>query len=170
MNTIVTDLCVLEPQTACHAPEMFEVLSDPAIYEYENSPPQSEEWLVNRFKKLESRQSPDGMQHWLNWVIRLPNKALVGYVQATVLENGLCYVAYELSSKHWRKGLGRNAVGAMLGELASNYKVSAAIAILKKENFRSHALLINLGFGSAAKKVISLVNPEADEDVMSKLL
>jgi RimJ/RimL family protein N-acetyltransferase len=110
------------------------------------------------------------MQHWLNWVIRLPNKALVGYVQATVLENGLCYVAYELSSKHWRKGLGRNAVGAMLGELASNYKVSAAIAILKKENFRSHALLINLGFGSAAKKVISLVNPEADEDVMSKLL
>jgi hypothetical protein len=43
MNTIVTDFCVLEPQTACHAPEMFKVLSDPAIYEFENNPPQSEE-------------------------------------------------------------------------------------------------------------------------------
>jgi hypothetical protein len=58
----------------------------------------------------------------------------------------------------------------MLRELASNYQVSAAIAVLKKENFRSQALLINLGIGSAAKKVISLVNPEADDDVMSKLL
>jgi ribosomal-protein-alanine N-acetyltransferase len=170
MNTIVTDLCVLEPQTACHAPEMFAVLSDPAIYEFENDPPQSEDWLVNRFKKLESRQSPDGKQRWLNWVVRLPNKELAGYVQATVLENVLCYVAYELSSKHWRKGLGRSAVGALLRELASNYQVSTAVAVLKKENFRSHALLLNLGFGLAAKSVISLVNPEADEIVMSKML
>jgi RimJ/RimL family protein N-acetyltransferase len=170
MNTIDTGLCVLEPQTASHAPEMFAVLSDPAIYEFENGPPQSEDWLANRFKKLESRQSPDGKQHWLNWVVRLSNQELAGYVQATILENGLCYVAYELSSKYWRKGLGRSAVAAMLGELAANYQVSTAVAVLKKENFRSHALLLNLGFGSAAKKVISLVNPEADEVVMSKSL
>jgi RimJ/RimL family protein N-acetyltransferase len=167
MNTIVADLCMLEPQTASHARQMFVVLSDPAIYEFENGPPQSEEWLRNRFQKLESRQSPDGKQAWLNWVVRLPNKELAGYVQATVLENGLCYVAYELASTYWRQGLGRSAITAMLRELASNYQVRTAVAVLKAKNFRSHALLLNLGFDSASEEVISLVNPEADEVVMS---
>jgi RimJ/RimL family protein N-acetyltransferase len=170
MNTIVADICILEPQMATHAREMFVALSDPAIYEFENNPPQSEEWLANRFKMLESTKSPDGKQLWLNWVVRLPNQELAGYVQATVLEKGMCYVAYELASKYWRKGLGRSAVTAMLRELASNYQVSTAVAVLKKNNFRSHALLLNLGFDSAAEEVISLVNPETDEVVMSKLL
>jgi RimJ/RimL family protein N-acetyltransferase len=120
--------------------------------------------------KLESRQSPDGKQRWLNWVVLLSNQELAGYVQATVLENGLSFVAYELSSNYLRQGLGRSAVSAMLRELASNYQVSTAIAVLKKKNFRSHALPPNLGFGWAAEKVISWVNLEADEVVMSKLL
>lgn len=170
MNTIIADLCILEPQTVSHARDMFVVLSDPAIYEFENGPPQSEDWLANRFKKLESRQSPDRKQHWLNWVIRLSNKELVGYVQATVLESGLCYVAYELSSRYWRKGLGRCAVTAMLSELALTYQVSNVVAVLKAKNFRSHALLMNLGFHSAGTEVISWVSPEADEVVLTKLL
>jgi hypothetical protein len=58
----------------------------------------------------------------------------------------------------------------MLHELASNYQVSTAIAVLKKYNFRSHALLLNLGFDLADDEVISLANPEPDEIVMSKLL
>jgi ribosomal-protein-alanine N-acetyltransferase len=170
MNTIVADLCTLEPQVVSHAREMFMVLSDPAIYEFENSPPQSEDWLASRFKKLESRLSPDGKQRWLNWVVRLSNKELAGYVQATVVDSGLCYVAYELASKYWRKGLGRSAVTAMLRELASNYQVSTVVAVLKAKNFRSQALMLNLGFDSATEEMISLVNPEADEVVMSKIL
>src|SRR5919109_5115976 len=84
MRTIEAARLTLEPQTASHAVEMFDVLSDPAIYAYENSPPRSLEWLRTRFEKLESRRSPDGMQRWLNWVVRLKTGALVGYVQATV--------------------------------------------------------------------------------------
>jgi predicted MFS family arabinose efflux permease len=34
-----TGRLVLEPQVRAHAPEMFRVLSDPAIYEHENEPP-----------------------------------------------------------------------------------------------------------------------------------
>jgi RimJ/RimL family protein N-acetyltransferase len=71
---------------------------------------------------------------------------------------------------YWRQGLARSAVTAMLRELASNYQVSTAIAVLKKNNFRSHALLLNLGFDLADDDVISLANPEADEVVMSKFL
>ncbi len=170
MNTLIADLCILEPQEASHAHEMFKVLSDPAIYEFENEAPPSQDWLAERFKRLEARQSPDGGEQWLNWVVRLASEELAGYVQATVFENGLCYIAYELSSKYWRQGLGRSAVTAVLRELASSYRVDKVLAVLKAQNFRSHALLCNLGFAPAPGEVIALVNPEADEVVMLKLL
>ncbi len=78
----------LEPQTATHAAEMFEVLGDPALCEYENEPPASLAWLRARYERLESRHSPDGREEWLNWVVRLPGSGLGGYVQATVGEDG----------------------------------------------------------------------------------
>jgi len=84
MRIIATPTLTLEPQTVAHAEEMFAVLSDPAIYEYENEAPPSLEWLRTRFVKLESRRSADGQQQWLNWVIRLPTSELIGFVQATV--------------------------------------------------------------------------------------
>jgi hypothetical protein len=52
MRVIDTGSSILEPQTAAHANEMFVVLSDPAIYEYENESPPSLEWLRARFMKL----------------------------------------------------------------------------------------------------------------------
>ena len=72
MHVIETGSLTLEPQTAAHAEEMFAVLSDPAIYEHENEPPPSLEWLRARFAQLESRRSANGQEQWLNWVIRLP--------------------------------------------------------------------------------------------------
>src|SRR6266508_2704621 len=110
MRAIVADGLTLEPQTAAHAEEMFVVLSDPAIYEYENQPPPSCEWLRERFARLESRRSADGSEQWLNWVIRLPTSELAGYVQATVHADAHAAIAYELSSSHWGRGLARQAV------------------------------------------------------------
>src|SRR5438034_4274821 len=97
MRVIETGSLTLKPQTAAHAEEMFAVLSDPAIYEYENEPPPSLEWLRGRFTKLESRRSPNGAEQWLNWVIRLPTSELIGYVQATLHPDGSAALAYELS-------------------------------------------------------------------------
>ena len=61
MKTLAASHCLLEPLVAAHAHEMFPVLSDPAIYEFENLPPISEEWLTERYQRLESRSSGDGM-------------------------------------------------------------------------------------------------------------
>src|SRR2546427_1046077 len=105
MRVIQTGCLTLEPQTAVHAEEMFAVLSDPAIYEYENQPPPSLEWLRTRFTKLESRLSANGREQWLNWVIRLPTSELIGYVQATVHPNHRAAIAYDLSSAYWGRGL-----------------------------------------------------------------
>ncbi len=130
----------LEPQTATHAAEMFEVLRDPAIYEYENAPPPSLEWLRKRFERLESRCSPDGDAQWLNWVIRLPDTSLAGYVQATVTRNGVGAIAYELASAYWGRGIARDAVRAMIAELAQHHGVRMLTAVLKRRNERSRRL------------------------------
>src|SRR2546428_127943 len=141
MHVIETGSLTLEPQTAAHAEEMFAVLSDPAIYEHENEPPPSLEWLRVRFAQLESRLSANGQEQWLNWVIRLPSSELIGYVQATVDRNGRAAIAYELSSAHWGRGLARQAVQAMISELFQRYRVHQLTAVFKRKNLRSMRLL-----------------------------
>ena len=165
MRVITTAGLILEPQTRAHAEEMFVVLSDPAIYEYENRPPQSLEWLRERFTKLESRRSTDGTEQWLNWVIRLPSSELAGYVQATVHADRAA-IAYELSSGYWRRGLAQQAVQAMLTELGSHYHVSRVTAVLKPDNKRSRRLLERLGFEPAAPEIHTKYDVEPGELLM----
>jgi len=149
MRAIETARFTLEPQIAAHAEEMFVVLSDPAIYEYENQPPPSLEWLRTRYTKLETRLSADGREQWLNWVIRLPTSELIGYVQGTVDSNGHAAIAYELSSAYWGRGLARQAVQAMISELVQRYQVRQLTAVFKRGNLRSMRLLERLGFSPA---------------------
>jgi ribosomal-protein-alanine N-acetyltransferase len=145
---------------------MFAVLADPAIYEFENAPPPSPEWLAHRYELLESRGSGDGSELWLNWVVRLPGGALAGYVQATVLASKLSYVAYELHSRHWRQGIGSSALRAMAEELRVHYGVHTLVAVLKAANFRSAGLLRSLGFADAAPEQAAACGAEPDERVM----
>ena len=168
MNTLAAGTLCLEPQVAGHAPEMFEVLGDPAIYEFENEPPPSLEWLERRYRQLETRRSPDGSERWLNWVIRLPSGRLAGYVQATVLRESTAFIAYELASPFWRQGIGSAAVTAVLQDLVSTYEVHTCLAVFKARNFRSESLLRPLGFASAPPAGLPPVPVEADEMVMYK--
>jgi len=169
MNTVRAGLLVLEPQCAAHAAEMFDVLSDPAIYEFENSPPESLGWLEQRFARLESRASPNGQEQWLNWVIRLPTGALARYVQATIAHDRTAHIAYEIGSKFWRQGIGSTAVSAMLGELAATYAVHTFAATLKARNYRSVALLRRLGFRSRVPRGLPDVTYTSDELVMHRV-
>jgi [ribosomal protein S5]-alanine N-acetyltransferase len=168
MKTLRAASLVLEPQVAKHAAEMFVVLSDPAIYEFENSPPESIDWLERRFAKLEARTSPDGTERWLNWVVRLPTGELAGYVQATVTPDATAHIAYELASKFWRQGIGSKAVRAMLGELAGTYGARTCVATLKEQNYRSLALLRSLGFEPVPPHGLAAISHEPDEVVMYK--
>ena len=149
MRTIDGDGFTLEPQVAAHAAPMFAVLCDPAIYEHENAPPESVEWLRHRFHRLETRRSADGCELWLNWVARLPDGRLAGYVQATVHADGSAGIAYEFASAHWGRGLGTRCVQAMIAELHAHYGVRTLTAVLKGSNARSLRLLVRLGFAPA---------------------
>ena len=168
MRTLQSPLCTLEPQVVAHATEMFLVLSDPAIYEYEGAPPPSVDRLADGYRRRESRVSPDGSEKWLNWVVRLPTGQLAGYVQATVLASGASYVGFEFASRHWRQGLGTASVSALLGELASNYRVHMFVAVLKPMNYRSMGLLSRLGFEPASAERAAEFESESDEVVLLK--
>jgi ribosomal-protein-alanine N-acetyltransferase len=163
MRTLSIAELTLEPQVAGHAEEMFAVLGDPAIYEHENEPPPSLEWLRDRFGRLESRLSADGREQWLNWVIRLPTGELVGYVQATVRTDGSAAIAYVLASAWWGRGLARLAVETMIGELAASYGVERLVAVLRRENFRSLRLLRRLGFSLATPEQHARCGVDAGE-------
>ncbi len=102
---------------------MFAVLSDPAIYAYENAPPRSAEWLRERYARLESRRSGDGTEQWLNWVVRLRDGVPIGYVQATVDASGRALIAYEFGSAWWGQGYAREATQAMIDELIAHHGV-----------------------------------------------
>jgi len=166
MRTIYARTLTLEPQTAMHAAEMFAVLSDPAIYAYENQPPASVEWLRTRFEKLESRRSADGTEQWLNWVIRIPGGRLIGYVQATVRPDGSAAIAYVLASAHWGRGFARRATEAMLDELIERYRVTTFLAVAKLQNAPSLRLLVRLGFAPASLERCAMTRVDRDEILM----
>jgi len=166
MRTIETVGLTLEPQVAAHAEAMFEVLSDPAIYLHENAPPESLDWLRNRFSRLESRRSGDGTEQWLNWVIRLPDGELIGYVQASVQPDGRADIAYVLCSAHWGRGHARRAVAAMLDELALHHHARSFAAVLKRSNVRSMRLLERLGFSAGSPEQHAAQRVLPDEALM----
>ena len=168
MRALRAESLTLEPQVTAHAEEMFVVLSDPAIYEYENQPPPSLEWMRERFAKLESRCSANGEEQWLNWVIRLPDSALVGYVQATLHADGRAAIAYELSSAYWGRGLARQAVQAVITELVDHYHMRSITAVLKRPNQRSLRLLERLGFSRASATQHTKHGVEPDELLMQR--
>ncbi len=149
MQAVTNETLTLEPLTREHAEEMFDVLADPAIYEYENEPPLSVEWLRSRYARLESRWSPDGVNQWLNWAVRLPTQECIGFVQATVHRDRSASIAYVFSPAHWGKGLGTHAVREMLFQLESRFFVTSFKAVLKEDNIRSYRLLLRCGFSLA---------------------
>ena len=153
MQTIVTPTLTLEPLLASHAEEMFELLSDPAIYRYlDYTAPVSAESLRSVYQRWEARRSPDASEAWLNWVIHPRDEALVGYVQATVTPCRVAYVAYILASKYWGRGYARLAVETMLEHLAAAYDVERYLATVEAENERSIGLLQRLGFQAVAPR------------------
>lgn len=170
MRPLRTPRLRLEPQTAAHADEMFAVLSDPAIYEFENEPPPSLDWLRTRYERLERRRSADGSEQWLNWVVRGPDGRAIGYVQATVFADRTALIAYEFASAFWGCGFAHEAVDAMLRELAGKFRVTTAGAVFKRANHRSRRLLARLAMTTAEGTRFPRPFAADDEEAMSKVI
>jgi [ribosomal protein S5]-alanine N-acetyltransferase len=146
LRTLVTERLTLEPLEAGHAEGMFGGLCDPELHRFlVERPPESVEWLRQRYERLSTRQSDDGRELWWNWVLRLTHSGeFVGTVQATIC-SGEAEVAYVVFRPYWSHGLAAEAMSAMIRELAG-VGVTSICACTDRENLRSRRLLERLGF------------------------
>src|ERR1700730_6301834 len=145
---LLTDRLRLEPLEARHADLLFECLQSASIYDFiPDKPPKSVEALRERYERLATRRSPDGMEVWLNWAVwSLVEKRYIGYVQATIVANRKVVLAYVLSPDAWSKGNGREAVRRIIDHLVEICPQAEVRAFVDVRNNRSIALLRAVGF------------------------
>ncbi len=154
MNPVGSSGSTLKPRTAAHAEELFAVLSDPALYQFlDEEPPASVEALRQKLARSESRKSPDGSEHWLNWVVRDEFQQVVGYVQATIHANSDANVAYVIGTAHWGRGLAYRAVEQMLRIAVAEFGAKRFLLRSERENHRSVRLAERLRFVPASAEL-----------------
>ena len=135
MNALSTARLDLQPLLVSHADAMFEVLSDEKLYRYLDYPPHSSlQHTRDIYKRLEARESPDGRQRWLNWIVVPRGQQPAGFVQATVAQPQTAWIAYLLGQAQWGKGYATEAVAAMMAHLADHYDVTRYLATVEAEN------------------------------------
>lgn len=139
---------------------MYVPFSDPALYFFVPAdPPATLGALTERFAKLEQRRSPDGTEHWLNWVIERrgaePGKSgeadarwpqPLGLIEATILPNGHALVGYFTFREFWNQGIASECIPAALDHLQTDYGVRLFRAEADTRNFASVRVLEKCGF------------------------
>jgi RimJ/RimL family protein N-acetyltransferase len=167
MKTVVT----LEPRTMAHARELFAVVAEPALYEFiEEDPPVSVEALRNKLSRSESRRSPDGSEHWLNWIVRDESAHIAGHVQATVAANLETNVAYVFGSAFGGRGIATEAVRQMIDIVAAEFGVTKFFIIAERRNVKSIDLARRLKFTESPPEVIARKHIVATDILMQKFL
>ena len=138
---------VLEPLVGAHADALWTGLAEPSLYSFvPGDPPADLESRRARFRRLETRRSPDGSEAWLNWAARLADGSdHVGLVEATVRPDRSALVAYFVFVPFARRGYGTEAVRESIRWLVSTgvHRFEARIAT---RNVASWRLVERLGF------------------------
>ena len=124
----------------------MQALSSSRTYEFiPGDPPTDREKFAIRLKNHESRISPDGLQHWLNWTV-FSELEVIGTVQADATDStSSASIAYMFHPNSWGKGFAFEAVTAMLEHLKSQ-GITGLKAWTDTRNLASHKLLERLRF------------------------
>jgi RimJ/RimL family protein N-acetyltransferase len=155
----------LVPLGAEHADELVRLLEDAFVRDALGVG--DVEGLRRRFAAWESRRSPDGVERWLNWVVRerADGRAL-GWVQATV-RGGTASIAYALLPAERRRGAASDAVRAMIRWLRAELGVSELTASIAPANLASAQVARAVGLeptdGRVGGEIIWVAN-RADVD------
>ncbi|MFG6448568.1 GNAT family N-acetyltransferase [Roseateles sp. BYS180W] len=149
-----TPLITLDLLTVAHAPALFPVLGDPAMYRHIDRPiPADLSALRQTLQRWCTGGTADGRERWFNWVVQLHQEGetprSVGLMQATLDTQGVCWIGYMIGVPDQGRGLGRQAVLAMLQELDQHCAPRQVLACVEEENRRSIALIEHLGFERA---------------------
>jgi RimJ/RimL family protein N-acetyltransferase len=102
----------LEPLRIEHAAELAALLDDPELHGFIGGRPETLPEVTARLRRQVVGASPDGRQGWLNWLLRGPDGAAVGTVQATV-EGPTAELAWVVATAHQGQGYASEAAIAV---------------------------------------------------------
>ena len=141
------DRIVLEPLREDHAVEMAPLLGDAALHIFIGGEPPTSAQLKQRYRRQVVGHSPDGMQRWLNWIIRLEDRDAIGTAQATVVEaRGQCVaeLAWVVATAYQGQGLAKAAAQLMSAWLRSQ-GVMTLVANIHPDHAASQAVARSIG-------------------------
>lgn len=111
----------LEPVRPAHAVEMAPLLDDARLLTFTGGEPLTLEHLRARYERQASGRSPDGVERWLNWIVRRRDDELaVGFVQAAVSEDPpppTALLAWVVGVRFQGRGYAREATAGLVGWL-----------------------------------------------------
>ena len=147
----------LTPIGAADAAAMYRGLQSPRLYDYiPDEPPSSIDAIAQRYARLACGRSPDGSERWYNWVVRdAVDDRPLGFVQATtgIDQDTPCLLAYVIFEPAWGRGIGREAVSALIAHLRDALGRIEFKALIDTRNARSIGLVESLQFRRVATHV-----------------
>ena len=130
-----------------HARLAFEILNDDRLYTYIPKKAPTLKELEIQYTFWENRESPDGAEYWLNWVIFLQTtRQLVGTVQIGIhRQKKEGAIAYMVGERFQSKGYGTEVVHALLAHCKNHYGVQRFKAWIDTRNVASIRLVQKVG-------------------------
>ena len=157
-----------------HAECVHPIVQDPALYTFIPDEPPSLLQLQERYRFWQRRVSPDGTEYWLNYVLFLSaSNECVGTLQAGVnLTTREASVAYMITTSCQKRGLGAEALGALINHLQTHYDVRVIKAWIDTRNRASIRLVERLGLSQIEfiKEADFFKGEKSDEYVFSLTL
>jgi RimJ/RimL family protein N-acetyltransferase len=143
---------LLEPITVEHAGELATALRDDNVYAFIGGQPESASWWLRRLAAWQRRRSPDGTELWLNWAVRITaTKMLIGYVQATVVEQQ-ADIAYVIGLPWQRQGYGREATAAMVDYVVAEFDITSVRAWIADGHIASQRVAQATGLAASDER------------------
>jgi RimJ/RimL family protein N-acetyltransferase len=131
-----------------HADELFNLFQSPELFAYITRTVPTD---LAEFRKgiafLEGRRSPDGKEHWLNWVsYSLENQKIVGKIEITLeIETRIAFLAYTTFKEFWGRGYAREGCIAVIRHTISDWNASKVVIEMDVRNTASVRLAESLG-------------------------
>jgi RimJ/RimL family protein N-acetyltransferase len=146
----------LEPLRVEHAEEMVPVLADESLYAFTGGVAPTPAELRERYARQASGRSPDGVERWLNWIVRRSEDgAAIGFVQAAISEDPpppTAVLAWVVGTRFQGCGYAREAATALAAWLPT-VGVVRLVAYIHPEHAASMAVARALGLVATDARV-----------------
>jgi [ribosomal protein S5]-alanine N-acetyltransferase len=146
MTTLETPRLLLRPWIEADAEALFPMFADPEVMQHWNTPPAASVATVREGIRRSLATPAEAHLAWI--VTRKSDGAAVGFVNYHHREvrNRRLEIGYMVARPHWRQGIAREAVAALIDHCFGALDCYRIEATLNPENVASSRVLESLGF------------------------